>query len=127
MIGGTMTTNVNEMSLDEQCARAMGWRNYVERQFLAGARTVTTGPLYDDSPPRYSTDSALLDAKLEWLCDRARFRNVDINLAEGVCAASVFHRHIQGVECTIEIHGSNIHEATARLVVAVAERLKERT
>lgn len=89
---------MNEMSLDEQCARAMGF------------------PMF-----RYSTDPALLDAKLEWLAERSAFAEVTLIVqASGLTEASMTPRDT-GV--FIEEWGT-IHEATARLVVAVAERLR---
>lgn len=128
-----MTTDTPDPSpsLDEQCARAMGWkhmipgRDWIMPEVLHWLRP--DGSL-KGSLPRFSTDPALLDAKLAWLAKRCRFHQVNMEVQESGSAGVSIDIPCEPFKQTFfEEYGDSIHEATARLVVAVAERLKERT
>lgn len=69
---------------------------------------------------RYSTDPATLDEKLAWLRDRCDYVEIivwrDGEVEAATCRSSM-HRGDR------RMHGRNLHEAVARLVVAVKEAM----
>lgn len=107
-------------ALDLACARAMGWKKPSEdgrpkfdfRDDIASGFVPVTTAGGVSCQPRYSSDPMLLDAKLAWLTERGDW--VLDNDGERICATWCGNLYV---------HGDNLHEATARLVVAVKEAL----
>lgn len=120
---------MTDRTLDIQCAEALGYQVGYRPQniVIAGedpsALVQTKGAWESSEPLRgYSTDPATLDEKVAWL---ANLGNVEITrwASNGEVGAELYgsDRHrFDNVRC-----GWNIHEATARLVVAVAGKIKE--
>lgn len=108
--------------LDEAVAKAMGYAIHPTSHF---------GPWMERNDRSYgwlafSSDPATLDEKLAWLLARPNVVDVDVTASLGRAEAAFYWRH-DGVQDAIERSGANIHEATARLVVAVAAARKEPT
>lgn len=114
--------------LDVACALAMGsWYRDGDRWGITGRRACYSGPV------RYSADPTTLDEKLAWL----RERGVKMQEAVGGDPGGPIIITVQrdGVHAMIvedftdcgpvgpDARGKNIHDATARLVVAVKEAM----
>lgn len=129
-----MTAHLQGRALDEACAKAMGWHvgNWVD----GGELTMLREPPSQHGQTiyamcAYSTDPATLDEKLAWLRSRGTARELCIgdDSTEGYveCYAFIIVWDSEGdFGINERTTGDTIHEATARLVVAVAEAQKDK-
>jgi len=127
---------LNGRDLDEACAKAMGWTP-VESVSGRPCGWKRDGFVSTEVfPHRYSTDPATLDEKLAWLILSAKLSrplyavvSIDVMGHDQSSACLVQHCADHDVGTCDDaplvlaaMTGSTIHEAIARLVVAVAEK-----
>lgn len=120
-------------ALDITCSEAMGWvgttqpaDDFAPTPLTIWRRGAETNYSNSGGARAYSTDPATLDEKLAWLGERGV---IAVWWDDGVLAAFRWHNAIPVARfdefCgSVDAQGDTIHEATARLVVAVKESQK---